>query len=302
VSGIVSVYFDTDILKSRTDLEDGEFSETLNEYGWYIITVSAKGYHEASDTVWVLNNLRKDVFRDFKMMSLEISNITTANVYFDMNQSTLSEESTSELDEVVKFLQENPELSCKLGGHADRSGQAKYNVEISEKRAIAVAEYLVEKGIDRSRLKTIGYGSLAPLNASETHEDRSKNRRVEIIPYVKKTQDDSNLIFDNILFSTAKYSLPDKSQAELEAIAAFLKDNPNTSCEVAGHTDNTGPAHFNLLLSKERAQIVVNYLISKGIESSRLKVRGYGETRPVELNTTRAGRAKNRRVEFTILD
>ncbi len=302
VSGIVSVYFDTDILKSRSDLEDGEFSETLNDYGWYIITVSAKGYNETSDTLWVLNDLRKDVSRDFLMTSQVVSSITTSNIYFDLNQSTLSAESNAELDEVAKFLQENPDMSCKLGGHADRSGHADYNLEISEKRAMAVADYLASKGIDRARLKTIAYGSKSPLNTNETHEDRAKNRRVEVIPFIKKTQDDTKVFFSNIQFDFGKYGLSERADEELEEIATFLKNNPQTSCEIAGHTDNKGPAQFNLMLSKERAQIVMNYLIGKGIESSRLKVRGYGAARPIEANTSSLGRAKNRRVEFTILD
>jgi outer membrane protein OmpA-like peptidoglycan-associated protein len=302
VSGTVSVYFDTDILKSRSDLENGEFSEKLTEVGWYIITISAKGYNETSDTLWVLSDFRKEVSKNFMMTSKEASAITAKNVYFDLNKIGLTAEANNELDKVVKFLEENAGMSCKLGGHADRSGTSQYNLEISEKRSLAVADYLVSRGIDRARLKVIAFGALSPLNASKTYHDHAKNRRVEIIPYLKKTQDDANVVFSNLLFDYGKYSLSEQADIELEDIAMFLKDNPRTSCEIAGHTDGRGSAQVNQILSKERAQIVMNYLIGKGIESSRLSVRGHGDTRPVASNDTNSGRAKNRRVEFNILD
>lgn len=302
VSGVVSIYFDTDILKSRSFIENGEFAETLAEYGWYIISVAAKGYNEISDTVWVLSDARKETTKEFLMTPKEVSGIKTSSVYFGISKTNLKAGSETELDQVITFLEEHKEMSCKLGGHADRSGSAIYNLELSEKRALAVADYLVSKGIDRARLKVVAFGSLSPINASESIDDHAKNRRVELIPYVKKTQDDANVVFDNILFEYGKYNLSERTDIELEDIAMFLKDNPLTSCEIAGHADNTGSSYGNLVLSKERAQIVMNYLVSKGIQSSRLKVRGHGDSRPVMPNNTLSGRAGNRRVEFIILD
>lgn len=68
--------------------------------------------------------------------------------------------------------------------------------------------------------------------------------------------------------------------------------------EVAGHADSTGPAEYNMGLSLRRANAVRDYLVSKGVEADRLVVRGYGESRPTADNSTREGRAKNRRVEL----
>jgi OOP family OmpA-OmpF porin len=68
--------------------------------------------------------------------------------------------------------------------------------------------------------------------------------------------------------------------------------------EVAGHTDSVGTDSYNQGLSERRAQAVVNYLVAKGINASRFKARGYGESEPVADNATDEGRAENRRVEL----
>ena len=71
--------------------------------------------------------------------------------------------------------------------------------------------------------------------------------------------------------------------------------------EVQGHTDNKGEGGYNVTLSKKRAEAVVNYLTKKGIETSRLQIKYFGASKPVKPNESEDGRAKNRRVEFRVL-
>ena len=80
-----------------------------------------------------------------------------------------------------------------------------------------------------------------------------------------------------------------------------MEDNPNIEIEIAGHTDNKGSDEYNLDLSAGRAQAVMDYIIAQGIDDWRIQSEGYGESRPETTNATDAGRAINRRVEFTIL-
>ncbi len=106
---------------------------------------------------------------------------------------------------------------------------------------------------------------------------------------------------NNIFFETAKADLRPESFAELNRVVTLLEDHASMEILIGGHTDNVGSASFNNQLSQARAQAVETYLVSKGISPKRLRVKGYGDTKPVASNDTDAGRQLNRRVEFTIL-
>ncbi len=108
---------------------------------------------------------------------------------------------------------------------------------------------------------------------------------------------------DAILFDTAKDTIKPQSSAVLDAIATLLRDHPELRrVRVEGHTDNRGTAAYNKDLSQRRARSVVRALVQRGIDAARLVPQGYGFDRPVASNATALGRAKNRRVEFTILE
>ena len=104
-----------------------------------------------------------------------------------------------------------------------------------------------------------------------------------------------------VLFETASDKLKEESTAALEVIKKYLTDKSYISLlRVECHTDNTNDESTNQALSEKRAGSVRDYLISKGVDASRLKATGYGETKPVADNNTAAGRAKNRRTEMTV--
>jgi outer membrane protein OmpA-like peptidoglycan-associated protein len=81
-----------------------------------------------------------------------------------------------------------------------------------------------------------------------------------------------------------------------------MKENAQMRIEISGHTDKTGSEPLNFKLSEARAKVVVEYLVQRGIYRSRMEFRGYGSLQPISDNATAAGRAKNRRVEFKILE
>lgn len=103
-------------------------------------------------------------------------------------------------------------------------------------------------------------------------------------------------------FESDKASLTEASEVLLNQVAQQLRTHASMHVEVAGHTDNQGRASYNQGLSERRAQTVRSYLIEQGVESSRLRTRGFGETSPMASNDDAAGRALNRRVELRILD
>lgn len=107
---------------------------------------------------------------------------------------------------------------------------------------------------------------------------------------------------EDIYFETAKATLLPKSYQSLDKLISALKHHPNITVEISGHTDWEGSDTYNQDLSKRRAQSVVKYLSENSIDVSQLVAEGYGETKPVATNKTKEGRAKNRRVEFKVLE
>ncbi|OQY92953.1 MAG: flagellar motor protein MotB [Sphingobacteriales bacterium UTBCD1] len=110
----------------------------------------------------------------------------------------------------------------------------------------------------------------------------------------------ASVVLKNIFFDLNKYDLKPESQVELDKLIQLLNENPNLKVEISGHTDNVGSPADNLVLSNNRAKAVVNYLVSKGINTNRLSFKGYGETKPIADNKTDEGRAQNRRTEMKV--
>lgn len=110
-------------------------------------------------------------------------------------------------------------------------------------------------------------------------------------------------IYEKVHFETGKAIIKPDSYALLDEVAEAIQTHKQIKLvEVAGHTDDQGSLQDNQTLSQNRAQAVMDYLIGKGVDASRLQAKGYGETRTIDTNETAEGRAKNRRVEFNILE
>lgn len=104
----------------------------------------------------------------------------------------------------------------------------------------------------------------------------------------------------NITFATDSSDVQSSFMGVLNSVALVLKEYPKTVIEVAGHTDSTGSASYNQLLSERRADSVANVLRNQGVDNRRLIVSGYGKDYPIASNSTPQGREQNRRVELTL--
>lgn len=104
----------------------------------------------------------------------------------------------------------------------------------------------------------------------------------------------------NILFGFDNYALTSEAKSNLSKLISILIKYPDTDIAILGHTDNSGSVNYNQRLSERRAQAVANYLISQDVARNRLTTIGFGESQPKYSNTTEAGLAQNRRVEFAI--
>ena len=104
----------------------------------------------------------------------------------------------------------------------------------------------------------------------------------------------------NILFITGSAKLQKSSYKGLDDVAKIMSENPGMSLAIDGHTDYVGSEEMNQTLSDNRAASVKTYLVSKGVDESRITATGHGETMPIADNKTAAGRQQNRRSEMTL--
>ena len=134
------------------------------------------------------------------------------------------------------------------------------------------------------------------IDLRELNDYQEINRDLLLAPLEKG----NTIRLNNLFFDTGKWELRTQSLRELGRLEKMLNENPTIAIEIAGHTDDVGAAASNLELSKKRARAVLTYLTDKGINASRLKAAGYGETKPQVPNSNAENQQINRRVEFTI--
>lgn len=118
---------------------------------------------------------------------------------------------------------------------------------------------------------------------------------------LQNIEEGAAIVLENIFFEFNKTTLLPESYAELDHVIDFVIQNDLKKIEISGHTDNEGSESYNQKLSEGRANAVVEYLKSNGVSSERLISVGYGESKPIDTNSTEEGRAKNRRVEFRLI-
>ncbi|MGL4597919.1 MAG: OmpA family protein [Bacteroidia bacterium] len=183
-----------------TDVETGELVGTYqpnSATGRYVIILPpGKNYsisYEAEDFLYQSDNVNITDSTDYQMINRPVEleplkvgqKIIVRNIFFDSGKSMLKPESKLELDKLVTLMKKYPKLVIEIAGHTDASGSDELNQRLSEQRAIAVANYLIENGIEKERLKTIGFGEKKPIainnnpNGTPNKQGMALNRRFE---------------------------------------------------------------------------------------------------------------------------
>jgi outer membrane protein OmpA-like peptidoglycan-associated protein len=164
-----------------SDTLNGKYLMVLTRGSDYGLFVSAPGYLFKS-----LNfNYQELKQVDPIVVDIQLQRAKTGasmvlnNIFFDYGKFDLKSESISELEKVGKFLSDNPNIKIEISGHTDNVGTEESNRVLSEKRAGSVSDYLVSKGIVKTRIKSIGYGSKKPLVDNDSETNRQINRRIE---------------------------------------------------------------------------------------------------------------------------
>lgn len=168
------------ISKTKSDKNTGRcilrIPSTGDDYGY---NITAEGYMFLSDKVTETNTGTETLIRLKKAKAG--SNLVLENVFFDTNSFELKEESKSELNRIIRFLSENPEIRVRFEGHTDSQGSRDLNTKLSDNRAKAVKNYLYQNGIEDWRMEAKGFGPDRPVDTNDTDEGRAQNRRTEMV-------------------------------------------------------------------------------------------------------------------------
>lgn len=166
-------------------LADGSFTMALPGAADYLLSVNAKGYffHSQKFSVTDVSKMQGPITLASEstcLTQLKVGKkIALRNIYFDTDKYEIKPESKVELDIVVRIMKENPGIRVEISGHTDNRASVQHNQVLSMNRAKSTVEYLVQHGIDRSRLEIKGYGLSMPCATNDTEEGRQLNRRIE---------------------------------------------------------------------------------------------------------------------------
>jgi outer membrane protein OmpA-like peptidoglycan-associated protein len=141
---------------------DGSFEQKINPNVDYVFLGTCKGYlnHKEQLRVEPVEESEEYVLQ-FPLASITAP-VLIDNIFYDFDKATLRPESTTALDELIKLLNENPNVTIELSAHCDYLGRDEYNKRLSQKRAESVVTYLIEHGIPADRLSPVGYGEEKP--------------------------------------------------------------------------------------------------------------------------------------------
>ena len=241
-------------------------------------------------------------------------------IYYDFDSYQINEKDKKYLNDLSVYLKNNPNLNLAIKSYTDAIGKRAYNKWLSKRRAEMVMTYLVQTGVEELRLKAVGKGEeIEPTEEMKDDLvlDDSKRRRTEFeilntpVSYETTSSESGKLnstkineaYILNIYYGFDVYELNSESTVEVEKLIRYLNENPDLKVEIRSHTDSRGSKIYNQKLSQKRAEEVVRYVASRGIDKSRLSAAGYGESELANNCTdgvvcSRDKHLENRRTEF----
>lgn len=169
------------VVEAFSDNISGEFLISLPTGRNYALNASKSGY------LFYSENFSLKGFKNGTPFNQNVplqpiatgEKIVLKNIFFETGKYNLKKESKIELNKLVAFLETNPNLKIEVSGHTDNVGNATSNLKLSEQRALAVKDFLIENGIPASNLQSRGYGATQPIVENNSEENRAKNRRTE---------------------------------------------------------------------------------------------------------------------------
>ena len=178
---IIDLENENEVVSATADPVTGSFLISLPVNKNYALNVSMDGYLFHSENIELLSGTPEEPFlKNVGMKQLSVGeSVVLKNVFFETNKYDLKDESRVELMKLHSFMQNNPAVSIEISGHTDNVGNDNDNQTLSENRAQAIYNFLIENGIEADRLAYKGYGETQPIDTNDTEEGRANNRRSE---------------------------------------------------------------------------------------------------------------------------
>lgn len=257
---------DGETLETLTTNESGEFEFEIDYGTEYMLIVEKEGYVKSENKIEGIENNNIGIVESNIMMITEEFSFTLNepirlnDILYDLNSYNLRPESYNELDKLVKILNENPEIIIELCSHTDSRANDVYNFWLSQHRAISAADYVISKGIDKTRIRGKGYGETQILNqcvngvyCSEIDHELNRRTEFKVIGYVPSSG--LNLSADNIKTEEdeANDNIPEFLSAYLDGDQSVIQDSHGAL--------NALYANFSKKKSQKIAKNVLKYSI-----------------------------------------
>ena len=226
--------------------------------------------------------------------SLEEARNAVAAARADQEVVAQAPESLSEAEQAL----DRAESAFGAGADQDEVDHLAY---VAEQRA-GIAQALAEERVALADLEQLGEEHEALLIEAREREIRVLETELAELQADRTDRGLVVTLSDEVLFDVDQSDLKPGGMQRLVRVAEFLRQNPDRDVLVEGHTDSTAPDAYNLALSQRRANAVEDFLITQGVDPTRISATGYGEQQPIATNDTAAGRQANRRVEIVVLN
>ncbi|MDN3669320.1 OmpA family protein [Echinicola jeungdonensis] len=318
----------------KISLEKGSQGEVLanvSPSSDFELKISKKGYFPIIDNSISTKGIEADKLeREYTLAPIPYRTTVYADlIYYDLDKDAIREDAKPALNKLADLMKDHSFLDLMVRSHTDSRASVEYNDGLSSRRANAVASYLDSQGVAHSRVKKESFGEEKLTNDCGDgvpcpEREHQLNRRSELVlmafpdenKQYEMPEELKGLDFCNISnlgvpvdvplihFDFDRYFLRTEDKKELERLAIMLSERPEATLSIEGHTDIRGSEEYNEALSEERAKVVRDFLIKRGIDESRIKYSWHGKSLPIhecESSCTEKEHQLNRRTEVKLI-
>lgn len=286
------------VTAGRTNSTRDKMTVVLIEKTNYIVEITANGYKPYEGKIYPDSTMIGDKADIVSEITKDESKFTFR--VLDAQTLKIIEKCTAKLTDVKS----SQELIISKNGDefsADLSSVASYLLEFEAPGYVKTNNRIEpnsnrQKDFQLMRIREATVAKPAVLSASVINP--KEKLPVSATKGFEKIEKGKTIVLNNVYFEQSSFIMQKESYPELDKVVAMMRANPQTKIEIGGYTDNVGDQRLNLALSENRAKVILNYIVSKGIDEERLFYKGYGGLKSVAPNDSEDNKKKNRRVEI----